>query len=108
LRLEYLDDNGPYQPFNAPRFGAADLQQLLRSLPRLRRFTFGGTGGWPRGNGSVLRRVGEAAPCLEQQSLYGLDALQALDPRAAGPAFPQLEVLEQGEDQALAAARTGS
>ncbi len=94
LRLEYIDDNGAYQPFNAPSFGAADLEQLLRGLPLLRRFAFGGMAGWRWGEDSVLRRVGEAAPCLERLSLLGIYALQALDPRAVGPVFPRLEVLE--------------
>jgi hypothetical protein len=94
LRLEYVDGNGSNQPFDTPHFDAADLEQLLRGLPLLRRFTFGGTSGWRWGDGSVLRRVGEAAPCLERLSLYGLCALQALDPRAVGPVFPRLEVLE--------------
>jgi hypothetical protein len=41
----------------------------------------------------MLQIVGEATPCLEWLSLYGIYALQTLDPRASGSVFPQLEVL---------------
>ncbi len=77
---------------NAPEFAVGHLVRLLRSLPCLQRLEIYLE--WdPFDDGSCLRRVGEAAPALEELKFWGWHCIQTLDPCAAAPLFPRLATL---------------
>ncbi len=72
----------------------ADVGQLLRDLPRLRRFVFDCEGDWAPVDDSLLQHIGKAAPFLEELSLEGQYPLQVLHTvDATQPLFPSLSNL---------------
>ncbi len=95
-RLRELRINGLDEDSNTiaevPTFGTQHLVRLLRGLSCLRRI-----GIWLLwvlfDDGSLLRRIGEAAQALEELELNVKCNTPALDPSAATPLFPGLKEL---------------